>query len=48
MSFADASRDQGEKDKTHNPSTAMNSPVALWPADFGIPDPIVSPVCMAL
>ncbi len=32
MSFADASRDQGEKDKTYNPSTAMNSPVALWPA----------------
>jgi len=30
VSFADASRDQGDKNKTHNPSRAMNSPVALW------------------
>ena len=32
MAFADASHDQGEKDKTHNPSSALNSPIALWPA----------------
>jgi hypothetical protein len=32
MSFADTTRDQGEKDKTQSTSSRMNSPIALWPA----------------